>query len=58
MADGERIVLDTNVVLSGLLFPGSTPSRALRKAQTGEVLASEATLLEWIEVMGRLRFDR
>lgn len=58
MAGAERIILDTNVVLSGLLFPGSTPSRALLKAQAGEVLASDATLLELIEVMSRARFDR
>jgi putative PIN family toxin of toxin-antitoxin system len=58
MSDMGRLVLDTNVVLSGLLFPGSTPSRALLKAQRGKVLASDATLLELIEVMGRVRFDR
>ena len=58
MSDTERLVLDTNVVLSGLLFPGSTPSLALLKAQRGKVLASDATLLELIEVMGRVRFDR
>jgi uncharacterized protein len=54
----ERLVLDTNVILSGVLFPGSTPSRALLKAQAGEVLASDATLLELVEVMSRARFDR
>lgn len=54
----ERLVLDTNVVLSGLLFPGSIPSRVLLKAQAGKVLASDATLLEWVEVMSRSRFDR
>jgi putative PIN family toxin of toxin-antitoxin system len=58
MPGTERLVLDTNVVLSGLLFPGSTPSRALLKAQAGEVLASDATLLELVEVMSRARFDR
>lgn len=58
MPDIQRLVLDANVVLSGLLFPGSTPSRALLKAQSGAVLASNATLLELIEVMSRARFDR
>ena|ERR1035438_6499876 len=58
MSDTERHVLDTNVVFSGLLFPGSPPSLALLKAQRGKVLASDATLLELIEVMGRVRFDR
>jgi putative PIN family toxin of toxin-antitoxin system len=58
MPDAERIVLDTNVVLSGLLFSGSTPCRALLKAQANAVLASGATLLELIEVISRVRFDR
>jgi putative PIN family toxin of toxin-antitoxin system len=53
-----RLVLDTNVVLSALLFPGSAPSWALLKAQAATVLASDATLLELIEVMSRNRFDR
>src|ERR1035438_7525171 len=58
MISAERMVLDTNVVLSGLLFPGSTTSRALLKAQQSSVLASDATLLELVEVIGRARFDR
>jgi putative PIN family toxin of toxin-antitoxin system len=58
MPGGERLVLDTNVVLSGLLFPGSAPSQALLKAQDCHVLASEATLLELVEVMSRAHFDR
>ena len=56
--DEARIVLDTNVVVSGLLFPGSAPASALRKAQKGIVLSSDATRLELIEVMSRSRFDR
>ncbi len=58
MPGARRLVLDTNVVLSGLLFPGSTPSWALLKAQDHEVLASDATLLELVEVTSRVRFDR
>ena len=53
MPGAERYVLDTNVVLSGQLFPGSTPSRALLKAQAGKVLASDETMLELVEVMSR-----
>lgn len=53
-----RVLLDTNVVVSGLLFPGSAPSQALIKAQAATVLASDATLLELIEGMNRDRFDR
>jgi putative PIN family toxin of toxin-antitoxin system len=58
MADPERVVLDTNVVVSGMLFPGSIPSQALFKTQKGRVLASEATNLELLEVLKRSRFDR
>jgi uncharacterized protein len=58
MATAERLVLDTNVVLSALLFPGSLPGRALLKAQSCQALASDDTLLELVEVMGRARFDR
>jgi uncharacterized protein len=54
----KRLVIDTNVVLNGLLFPQSTPNRALLKAQGNEVLASDATLLELVEAMSRARFDR
>jgi len=54
----RRIVLDTNVVVSGLLFPGSVPADALLKAQKGIVLSSDATRLELIHVMSRSRFDR
>jgi putative PIN family toxin of toxin-antitoxin system len=58
MPDAERVVLDTNVVLSGLLFPEGNPRLALLKAQNGQVLGSDATLLELIEAMNRPRFDR
>ena len=58
MSGAERLVLDTNVILSGLLFPGSTPRQALLKAQNSHVLGSDATLLELVQVVGRPRFDR
>ena len=58
MPNERRLVLDTNVVVSGILFPGSTPAKALLKAQREIVLASEETRLELIEVMSRGRFDR
>jgi putative PIN family toxin of toxin-antitoxin system len=58
MPDTERLVLDTNVVVSGMLFPSATPGRALLKAQAHRVLVSEATLLELLDVMSRARFDR
>jgi hypothetical protein len=57
MSSVERLVLDTNVILSELLFPGSTPRRALLEAQSSQVLGSDATLLELVQVMVRPRFD-
>jgi putative PIN family toxin of toxin-antitoxin system len=54
----ERLVVDTNVVLSGILFADSIPARALLKAQIGTILTSETTRLELVEVLGRSRFDR
>jgi uncharacterized protein len=58
MPASRRVVVDTNVVVSGLLFPRSNLKRALLKAQSGEILASEATKLELVEVMSRSKFDR
>jgi putative PIN family toxin of toxin-antitoxin system len=58
MIASQRLVVDTNVVLSGILFPGSVPNRAVLKAQDSAMLVSEATRLELIEVIGRKRFDR
>lgn len=53
-----RVVLDTNVVISGIILPYFLTSRALLRAQSGTVLASDATLLELAEVVARPRFDR
>ena len=55
MSQNTRVVLDTNVVVSGLLFPGSVPAKALLKAQMGIVLASEAIRLELLSVLARKR---
>jgi len=53
-----RLVMDTNVALSGLLFPGSIPSRVLQEAQGSVILASSATRQELTEVIEQIRFDR
>jgi putative PIN family toxin of toxin-antitoxin system len=58
MSSLGRVVVDTNVVLSALLFPGSVPSRALYRAQGSMVLASNLTRQELSEVADRSRFDR
>jgi uncharacterized protein len=55
----ERIVADTNCLVSRLLLPSSVPSRAVRKAADfGLLLVSEATMDELADVLSRPKFDR
>jgi putative PIN family toxin of toxin-antitoxin system len=55
----ERIVADSNVLISGLLLPSSVPGQAVRKAvDKGLLLVSEATMNELADVLARARFDR
>jgi uncharacterized protein len=54
----ERIVVDTNVLISRLLLPASVSGRALRRAvATGQLVVSEATMDELTTVLGRPKFD-
>ena len=54
----ERVVLDTNALVSRLLKPGSVPGQAVRKAvNEAQLLVSEATLGELADVLARLKFD-
>jgi len=54
----ERIVLDTNVLISGALSTTSTPAPALGRAVAdGQLLASAATLRELIEKLRSKKFD-
>ena len=58
MAPKERVVLDNNLLVSGLL-PASVPSMAFHRAiHTSEILVSEATLDELADVLSRSKFDR
>jgi putative PIN family toxin of toxin-antitoxin system len=58
MMPGARVVLDTNALVSRLLVPQSLPARAVRLAiASGQVLASDATLTELADVLGRRKFD-
>jgi putative PIN family toxin of toxin-antitoxin system len=51
-------VVDTNVLVSRLLLPGSVPARAVDLALSeGILLFSEATLTELTRVMARSKFD-
>ena len=53
------IVFDTNVLVTGMLFPHSVPAQALRVARsTCTLLASQATLDELTDVISRDKFDR
>lgn len=53
-----RVVVDTNVVVSGLLLPGSVSRHAFDAARTrGVVLVSIATLEELDDVLCRPKFD-
>ena len=55
----ERIVVDTNCLLSRLLLADTSPARAVRKAvDSSLLLVSEATMEELADVLGRSRFDR
>lgn len=54
----ERIVFDTNVLISGTLSTESTPAPALERAlRGGQLLASRATLKELMETLLSPRFD-
>ena len=53
------MVLDTDTLVSRLLVPTSVTARAVRLAVAQDcVLASDATLMELADVLGRPKFDR
>lgn len=55
----ERVVIDTNVLISGLFSTTSTPALALEKAVTkAQLIATAATLRELIEKLLLPKFDR
>ena len=59
MRELTRLVLDTNLLVSWFLMADSTSGRAARRAsESGVLLASEASLNELAEVLGRPKFDR
>lgn len=54
-----KFVVDTNIVVSAVLFPQSVPRQALDHAQNiGVVLVSALTLTELQQVLSRSKFDR
>ncbi len=55
----ERVVFDTNVLISGLLSAASTPARALERAVSeGQLVASRDTLRELMTTFLSPKFDR
>src|SRR5438552_3729532 len=55
----ERVVIDTNVLISGLLSMTSTPAKAVERAVTsGQLVATTATLRELMTKLLSPKFDR
>jgi putative PIN family toxin of toxin-antitoxin system len=55
----ERVVIDTNVLISSLFLATSTPARAVDKAVTNaQLVATMETLRELIEKLHSPKFDR
>ena len=58
MKDRQRIVVDTNALVSRLLLPASIPGQAVDKAvDEAQLLISTATLEELADVLARAKFD-
>src|SRR5262245_61795829 len=55
----ERVVVDTNVLISGLLSTTSTPAKALDRAvTTAQLVATTATVRELMTKLTSSKFDR
>ena len=54
----DRVILDTNVLVSAIVLPGSVPRQAVRKAFRQAVpIFSEDTMTELAQVFSRPKFD-
>ncbi|WP_308254006.1 putative toxin-antitoxin system toxin component, PIN family [Geminocystis sp. GBBB08] len=59
MMTTKRIVIDTNVIVSALIFSQSTTMQVFREAkEKGVLLISSEILSELIDVLSRQKFDR
>ncbi len=59
MRISRRLVVDTNVIASAVIFPRSAPRQVVDHALDQDVLLlSEATMSELTEVLSRSKFDR
>ena len=58
MTARQRVVMDTNAIVSRLLLLESVPGKAVRKAvDQAELLVSEATMNELADVLAREKFN-
>jgi uncharacterized protein len=58
MSTSGRLVVDTNVFVSAVIFPRSVPRQVVDNAlDQGVVLFSEATMRELSKVLSRSKFD-
>ena len=54
----DRVVIDTNALISRPLLPASIPARAVSKAVAeDQLLASDDTIMELADVLARPKFD-
>lgn len=59
MQENNKIVIDTNLLISAVLFPNSLPAKAVDEAMNyWEIIVSESTLNEFLEVISRKKFDK
>lgn len=59
MPPGERVVVDTNTIISGILLPQSVPGQVLQwLAGSATLIFSPATRDELLAVLARKKFDR
>jgi uncharacterized protein len=55
----SRVVIDTNILVSQLILPGSLPARVMAQVEVRSVLLfSESTMYELADVLSREKFDR
>jgi putative PIN family toxin of toxin-antitoxin system len=59
MPAGEKVVVDTNVLVSRLILPHSIPAQAIRRAELEALLlVSDATMYELSDALSRSKLDR
>lgn len=59
MSDKERYVLDTNIIVSALLFEKSLPGQVFNEAMArGKILVSSDLVTELNTVLARPKFDK